>query len=155
MDTIEKLVAQYIRVCEKQEALSKILGQGVLQDYWFSEVHCIDLIGRTEDANVTKLASKLNMTRGAISKATKKMLANGDITSYQNIDNKKEIYFKLTEKGKQIFLFHEKKHKEQEIKLASFFRQLSSEEKNVMLAVMEKLFLFLDVQMKEKDHSTK
>ena len=35
------------------------------------------------------------MTRGAISKITKKLIKKGIIESYQKPDNKKEIYFRL------------------------------------------------------------
>lgn len=50
------------------------------------------------------------MTRSAISKIVKKLLANGDIISYQWEDNKKEIYYKLTEKGKALFDEHFIRH---------------------------------------------
>ena len=41
------------------------------------ETHCIDYIGRLELPNVTKVAEHMGMTRGAISKMTKKLLAKG------------------------------------------------------------------------------
>lgn len=52
------------------------------------------------------------MTRGAISKLTKKLIKKGLIVSYQKPDNKKEIYFRLTEQGKVINKVHEKLQKE-------------------------------------------
>jgi DNA-binding MarR family transcriptional regulator len=67
-------------------------------------MHCIDLIVKLEQPSAKKTSSKLSMTRNAISKIVKKVLANGDIVSYQCEDNKKEIYYKLTEKGKELFV---------------------------------------------------
>lgn len=75
-----------------------------------SEVHCIEYIGKNEDSNVTKLAEDFYMTKGAISKITKKMLNKGLIESYQKADNKKEIFFRLTESGQEIFNIHENLH---------------------------------------------
>ena len=63
-----------------------------------SEVHYIEYIGKNEDFNVTKLANDFYMTRGAISKLTKKL-----IESYQKPENKKEIYYKFTENSWKIF----------------------------------------------------
>ncbi len=83
-----------------------------LRGYKSSEVHCIDYIGRNADSNVTKLAESFYMTRGAISKLTKKLIKKGVIQSYQKPDNKKEIYFRLTEPGKAIYKIHEELHKE-------------------------------------------
>ena len=51
------------------------------------------------------------MTRGAISKITKKLIKKGVIESYQKSDNKKEIYFRLTKSGKAVYEIHENLHK--------------------------------------------
>lgn len=61
-------------------------------------------------ANVTKLAAASYMTRGAISKLTKKLMNKGLIESYQQTDNKKEIYFRLTNKGQQVNQIHQELH---------------------------------------------
>jgi DNA-binding MarR family transcriptional regulator len=50
------------------------------------------------------------MTRGAISKLTKKLLSKDLIESYQIEDNKKEIYFRLTSKGEKIRKVHSDLH---------------------------------------------
>jgi DNA-binding MarR family transcriptional regulator len=75
-----------------------------------AETHCIDGIGSTEYANVTKLAAAMEMTRGAISKICKKLLCNGLIESFQREDNQKEIYFRLTESGVRVYEEHKKSH---------------------------------------------
>ncbi|MHB8072679.1 winged helix DNA-binding protein [Desulfosporosinus fructosivorans] len=47
------------------------------------------------------------MTRGAISKITKKLTSKDAISSYQKEDNRKEVYFRLTDYGELLY----KKHK--------------------------------------------
>ncbi|WP_217598169.1 MarR family transcriptional regulator, partial [Cohnella sp. GbtcB17] len=62
------------------------------------------------DASVTKLAERIYMTRSAISKIAKKLMEMGLIESYQKPENKKEIYFKLSEQGEAVSRIHEELH---------------------------------------------
>jgi len=75
-----------------------------------AEVHCIDKIGTMEFANVTKIAAEMGMTRGAISKISKKLLNKELIDTYQKPENNKEIYFCLTEQGQKVYDEHKKCH---------------------------------------------
>lgn len=77
------------------------------QLYTSSEISCIEYIGNNIDPNVTKLADSSYMTRSALSKMTKKLIKKGIIESYKKPDNKKEVYFRLTNKGKEIYDIHE------------------------------------------------
>ena len=83
--------------------LSKLTESQCLDEYGYSETHCIDFIGRLELPNVTKVAEQMQMTRGAISKMTKKLLAKGLIEKYTLETNRKEVYFRLTDQGKLLF----------------------------------------------------
>lgn len=111
MDAIYKvLLSQFAELYEKQDILSKLTSQEFLHGYGYSEIHCIDAIGRIENPNATRIAKKLSMTRSAISKTTKKLIRSGDIINYQNPNNQKEICFKLTAKGYSLFKEHEQRH---------------------------------------------
>lgn len=92
MSYSELLLAQFTELCEKHDALNKLNSREILHNYGHSEIHCIHLIGKCEQPNVTKISSKLAMTKSAISRIVKKLLDNGDIESYQLECNKKEIY---------------------------------------------------------------
>ena len=99
-----------------------------LKDYKPSEIHCSEYIGNNSEPNVTKLAEAFYMTRGAISKLSKKLIDKGLIESYQKSNNKKEIYFRLTRKGQEIFDVHEELHKKFEERDMPVFEQVSKEE---------------------------
>ena len=120
-----------------------------LKGYKSSEVHCIEYIGRNVDSNVTKLAESFYMTRGAISKITKKLIKKGIIESYQKPGNKKEIYFRLTEQGKVIYKVHEEMHKEFQERDKAVFEQVSEEQFDVMLSFVEKYSGHLDAEIKK------
>ena len=101
MNKEEQVIMGFRDLYNKMASLNKVKMKDSLKDYKSSEVHCIEYIGSNADSNVTKLAESFYMTRGAISKLTKKMIEKGIIESYQKPDNKKEIYFRLTEQGKR------------------------------------------------------
>jgi DNA-binding MarR family transcriptional regulator len=124
------------------DALSKILeSMDVLQhgpeDLFdkvnLAEVHCIDWIGAIDDANVTKVAKEMGMTRGAISKISRKLLGKNLIESYQRSDNNKEIYFRLTEGGQSIYDDHKKRHSKVKEKELFLLETYSDNEQAIIL----------------------
>lgn len=129
------------------------LNKGKMEDslkgYTSSEVHCIEYIEKNVDSNVTKLAESFYMTRGAISKLTKKLIEKGLIESYQKLDNKKEIYFRLTEQGKVIYQIHEDLHKEFHERDKAVFEQITEEQFESMLSFVGKYNMHLDAEIKK------
>ena len=90
----QRLLQGIALMLEHQDMLSKLTESQCLDEYGYSETHCIDNIGRLELPNVTKIAEQMQMTRGAISKMTKKLLAKGLIEKYTLETNKKEVYLR-------------------------------------------------------------
>ncbi|MGG7098498.1 MarR family transcriptional regulator [Clostridium sardiniense] len=129
--------------------LNKFKMEESLKGYKPSEVHCIEYIGRNIDSNVTKLAESFFMTRGAISKLTKKLIEKGLIESYQKQDNKKEIYFRLTEQGKVIYKIHEELHQEFRERDKAVFENVTEEQFDGMLSLVEKYSSHLDEEIKK------
>jgi DNA-binding MarR family transcriptional regulator len=120
-----------------------------LKGYNPSEIHCIAYIGEDKDSNVTKLAESFDMTRGAISKLTKKLVKKGLIDSYQKPENKKEVYFELTEQGKAIYNIHEEMHREFKDRDQPFFEQVPEEQLDAIFDFAEKYNAHLDAEIKK------
>ncbi|KEI77735.1 MarR family transcriptional regulator [Clostridium botulinum A2 117] len=120
-----------------------------LKGYNPSEVHCIEYIGGNEDSNVTLLAESFYMTRSAISKLTKKLIQKGLIESYRKPDNKKEIYFRLTGQGNDIYKVHGELHKEYRERDKALFDQITEEQYDSMLSFTEKYNKHLDAEIKK------
>ena len=114
-----------------------------------SEVHCIEYIEENIDSNVTKLAKSFYMTRGAITKITRKLLGKSIIESYQKPDNKKEIYFRLTKQGKVIYKIHEKLHKEFQDRDKVVFKQVTGKQFDSMLGFLDTYSRHLDTEIKK------
>lgn len=90
------------------------------------------------------------MTKGAISKLTKKLTDRGLIESYQKPDNKKEVYFRLTEQGRTIFNIHEELHNEYRERDQAVFDQVTGEQYDSMLSFIEKYSRHLDAEIKKQ-----
>ena len=122
-----------------------------LKGYTPSEVHCIEYIEKNIDSNVTKLAESFYMTRSAISKLTKKLIEKELIESYQKSDNKKEIYFRPTDKGKEICKVHEKLHREFQERDKIIFDQVTEQQYDIILNFIKKYNIHLDTEIKKLD----
>lgn len=149
MDKEEQLIMSFRDLYNKMVWLNSFKMKDRFEDYTSSEVHCIEYIGRNADSNVTKLAESFYMTRGAISKMTKKLIKKGVIESYQKPDNKKEIYFRLTSQGQAIYKVHEKLHKEIQERDKAVFGQVTEEQFDSMLSLVEKYSRHLDAEIKK------
>ncbi|PUA36409.1 MarR family transcriptional regulator [Paenibacillus elgii] len=150
MNKKEQVIVGFRDLFNKMVWLNKFKMEDRLKGYKPSEVHCIEYIERNVDSNVTKLAESLYMTTGAISKITKKLIKKGLIESYQKPDNKKEIYFRLTEQGKVIDKIHEELHNEFQERDKAVFEQVTEEQFDSMLSFMEKYSRHLDAEIKKQ-----
>jgi DNA-binding MarR family transcriptional regulator len=110
MDKRQLLIEEYLDLANEIIHRNKPEMEKEFAGFTLNELEVIEHIGKIPDPNVTKLANASYMTRGAISKLTKKLIARGIINTYQSEENKKEIYFQLTPIGQKIKNRHEQLH---------------------------------------------
>lgn len=149
MKTQEKILGSLWNMFNKLIWINEYDMKKSLESYKPSEIHCIEYIGKNEDANVTKLSKDFNMTRGAISKLTKKLITKGLIESYQKPENKKEIYYKLTKNGEEVFDVHKKLHIKFIDRDKEIFEKFSSEELETIIKFAEQYDLHLKSKIEE------
>lgn len=130
---------EFLEKAERYNELSNSINYGGLS---ISEVHCLDYIGKLEIPNVTGIAQAMKMTRGGITKLTTKLAGKGYIEKYSIPGNKKEVHFRLTEAGREVYLKHEKIHEEARIREMEFFSTFSQEEQETIDRFLEKLNRF-------------
>lgn len=150
MNKQEQVMLNFRDLFNKLVWVNKSKMESSLQGYKPSEVHCIEFIEKNADSNVTKLAESLYMTKGAISKLTKKLIEKGLIKDYQKANNKKEIFFRLTKQGRVIFDIHEKLHKEFQARDESVFDHVTEEQFDHMLGFIELYSKHLDTEIKKQ-----
>lgn len=144
----ELLLKEMALMLERQDMLSQLTENQCLDEYGYSETHCIDFIGRLELPNVTKIAEHMRMTRGAISKMTKKLQAKGLIEKYTVETNKKEIYFRLTEQGRVLFDEHAKRHECWEKRDMEFLSRYPKEKVVTVYEFMQEFNAYLETQIR-------
>jgi DNA-binding MarR family transcriptional regulator len=137
MDFTTDIIDALTRVQER----SHLFGHGredVFKGINLAEVHCIDWIGTIDRANVTKIARKMGLTKGAVCKISKKLVAKGFIQRYQGPENNKEIYYRLTEEGRNAYFEHKKCHsRSREDKLAVLAAYSGSEQAAILRFLTE------------------
>ncbi|MBC8062123.1 MAG: MarR family transcriptional regulator [Clostridiaceae bacterium] len=145
----EILSSTFDKVTERHNIINSLAETSFISEHNVLEVHCIDLIDKIEEANVTKLAKAFRMTRGAISKIAKRLIKAGAIEIYQKPENKKEIYYKLTELGRTIYLKHEELHKNRINRDSLLFSQLGEDEKDSLIKIFEKIDMNLKYELEK------
>ena len=146
---ITELMNLLVKYMEKQEILSKLTEDEKLHGYNYSEIHTIAAIGDLAEPNVTQIAKNMNVTRGAISKITKKLLEQNLIESYQRDDNKQKIFFRLTSSGQFLYDEHEKRHNLWLKRDHAFIKQFDSETVEQVENFMKAFNDYLETQIVE------
>jgi DNA-binding MarR family transcriptional regulator len=150
MNKEEQVIRGFRDLYNKIVWLNKDKMEDRLKGFKPSEVHCIEFIEQNADSNVTKLAESLYMTRGAISKITRKLMDKGLIESYPKPDNNKEFYFRLTDQGRVIYTIHEDLHREFRERDKAVFEQITREQLDSMLSFVDKYNKHLDAEVQKK-----
>ncbi len=150
MNKEEQIIIGFRELSNKIAWLNKFKMEDSLNGYTPSEIHCIECIEKNTDPNVTKLAASLYMTTSAISKLTKKLIKKGLIESYKKTDNKKEIYFKLTNEGKVANKIHEKLHKEFRERDKVVFEKITDIQFDSIINFIENYSDHLDKEIKKQ-----
>lgn len=147
MNTV--LMNLFVKYMEKQEILSKLTENEKLHGYNYSEIHTIAAIGDLAEPNVTQIANYMNVTRGAISKITKKLLEQKVIEAYQLDGNKQKIFFRLTESGQFLYDEHAKRHNLWLKRDSAFIKQFDPETVEQVERFMKAFNAYLETQIME------
>lgn len=96
-----------------------------------SEIHLIDAIGLEEPTLMSELATKLNVTKGAITQLANKLENKGAIERSPHPTDKRAVLLSLTDIGVNAY-------KEQEAVRANFYTLLASQMDSHEMAIFEK-----------------
>jgi len=144
-----KIMTALTDVLDKNNLLRKPLMEKAFEGLSLSEIQSLEILGQMKEANVSRLAEQLYMTRGAASKITKKLIAKGLVKPYNKSDNKKEIYFELTTEGKAINKRHDKLHDSFLKQDKGVFEAMSASELEVIDRFLTNYNKHLDMLLKE------
>jgi DNA-binding MarR family transcriptional regulator len=126
-----------VTVLGNEKKVPRDYGIGFLLNH--AEVHLLDTINQHQGENTSQLALRNGITKGAIAQITKKLLEKGLIRSYQTPENKKEVYFELTNLGKKAVAGHDRHHKRLNSELTKYFETLGDKDMRTILTFLDKI----------------
>ena len=144
------LIALFKEYGDKQELLSKISENEELRVYNNSELHIIASIGDLKNPNVTAIARHMGMTKGGISKNIKKLISAGLVEAYQEDNNNRKIFYRLTADGRRIYDKHAVAHKNWIERDNGFISQFSEDEINTVADFLEKYIAHIDSEIEKR-----
>lgn len=129
-----------MKIIEKAERILNIMNQdnkkpkdyGTGDVLYHSEIHTIEAIYNHKNVNASELSSILGITNGAVSQVTTKLIKKGLIEQYQIPYNKKDVFYKLTERGEKVNSMHNEYHKKLYNKIHKYFSTSSKEDINAI-----------------------
>lgn len=102
-----------------------------------SEIHTVQAIGHVPGINVTGLADRMGVTRGAASQMVGRLAGKGLIEKYRLPENDKEVRLRLTEEGAVAFRGHEAQHGWVHRRIYERIGDLDSEAVALLVSVFE------------------
>lgn len=145
----QELLHEFERLYQNQETIAEIATKGLYGSLGNTDTHCISCIGAAGAANGVQLAAMLGLTRSAVSKITTRLEMKDYILGSKRANNNKEIFYTLTEKGREIFAKHENAHAAWLARDEEFFKTVSESDKEVLLRVLRGFNNYILERMEE------
>lgn len=140
-----KAIEDFVITREKKKYASQEMIKELVSDYeninknWtLTQLHIVSVIHESkQQMNNTLLSMELNISKATISKAIRILIDNRILLTHQNTDNKKEIFYTLTDKGIQLAIVHKKLHKIAHERYSALFQQFNDSELQVVTKFLE------------------
>jgi DNA-binding MarR family transcriptional regulator len=109
----------------------------VLQDSTLMTLRVLNVIGQSEPVNGINISKQSHIPKGSVSKITRRLIAKKLIIRESLPNNKKEILFRTTPLGKEIFLAHQAFDQKMEKGFKKFLKKYTSEELHFIIRVLQ------------------
>ncbi len=109
----------------------------VLRDSTVTTMRVLDGIGRLEPVNGITISTHFRIPKGTVSKVTRRLIANKLISTESLPNNKKEILFRLTPLGRELFHLHRAFDEQMERGFIEFLQRYTSDELRLLARILE------------------
>jgi DNA-binding MarR family transcriptional regulator len=107
-----------------------------LQDSTSTALRVLHAIGRLEPVNGATVATQFGIPKGTVSKVTRRLIAKKLIISESLPNNRKEVLFRLTALGHEVFEFHSAFDQRMERGFLRFLQQYDVSELRVLVRIL-------------------
>ena len=109
----------------------------LLRDLSVTTIHVINAIGQLEPVNGITIATQFHIPKGTVSKVTRRLMAQKLVSSESLPKNKKEVLFRLTPLGRELFEVHRAFDGQMERGFTRFLQRYSPDELRLLVRVLE------------------
>ena len=102
-----------------------------------NEIHTVEYIAESSTTNMTDIANRMGITKGAVTKMVAKLEEQGLLVRYKYRPSQKEIYVHLTELGVRAYEGHKAYHAVMRQQLSSSFDGLDRDHQQTILDFLE------------------
>lgn len=104
-----------------------------------SEIQLLMFLYHVQDTNITAIAEKMGLTKGAISQTLSRLQKKGIINKEMYPEKKNELHVQFTEKGDLLMTLLNKSKKSLERKYLRYIKSLSEPDKQVISEFLDKM----------------
>jgi len=149
-DKIHNFTETFLRIINKFKALEKIpIDHGTGDLLYASEINTLEIIGKFPGINMTQLAQKRGVTKGAVSQIVAKLVKKQLVTKNQTPDNDKVLSLELTTAGEVAFGNHEKFHAKYDSPMIEKLNGMSAEQLSLITDTFEMLESTIDSYLED------
>ena len=109
----------------------------LLQDTSLMMLRVLDAIGNLEPTNGITISKQFGIPKGSVSKTTRRLILKKLITTETLPNNKKEILFRLTPLGRELFHAHRAFDQQMEKGFVQFLRQYKPNELRFIVRLLQ------------------
>jgi DNA-binding MarR family transcriptional regulator len=125
----------------------------LLQDSTFLMLQVLDAIGRLEPVNGITISKQFRIPKGSVSKTARRLISKKLIKTESLPNNKKEVLYRTTPLGKELFQAHRVFDEQMEKGFVQFLNQYDSHDLKFIVRVLQDLLntSFLDPKVKSRN----
>ncbi|MEK3704745.1 MarR family transcriptional regulator [Paenibacillus sp. FSL R7-0198] len=102
--------------------------QELIEEMTVTMLHVLDAIGTLEPVNGITISKQFGFSKGTVSKITKRLVQKNIILPEYLPDNKKEVLFRMTERGQDIYRLHQAMHQQIDLGANRFLQRYTEDE---------------------------
>lgn len=130
--------AQFLAKRIKEEKLP----QDAIDGINILALHVLQAIGNKQPIRAVELTEEMEITKGATSKITARLIRKNLISKEHKPDNKKDVYYQLTDLGTRIFKIHDDLHKQERADLKKLLDKFSEKQIQDTTDVLNEINLY-------------
>lgn len=118
-----------------------------LSDLSMTEIHTIEAIGIDKPKSMSEIADYLKITVGTLTTAINRLIKKEYVERRRDINDRRIVLVKLTEKGKKAFFIHQEFHKDM---IEHMIKDLKFDEDTILLKSLNNLKEFFESKYDDK-----